>query len=81
MQGIIATPNGDIWALDVENSQIIHLPQGDPDKAEFLFVNKTGKPLKNPGHLLAPFSLAIDQQNRIWVGNAAGPLGEQVFGG
>ena len=71
MQGIIATPNGDIWALDIQNSQIVHLPQGNPDKAEFIFVNKTGKPLKNPGHLLAPFSLAIDQQNRIWVGNGA----------
>ena len=72
MQGIIAAPNGDIWAVDVDNSQIIHLPKGDPDKAEFLFVNTTGDPLKNPGHLLAPFSLAIDQQNRIWVGNAIG---------
>jgi hypothetical protein len=72
MQGIIATPNGDIWALDIQNSQVVHLPQGNPDKAEFLFVNKSGKPLKNPGHLLAPFSLAIDQQNRIWVANGAG---------
>ena len=71
MQGIIATPNGDIWALDVENAQVIHLPKGDPDKAEFLFVNQTGKPLKNPGHLISPFSLVIDQQNRIWIGNAA----------
>ena len=71
MQGIIATPNGDIWALDIENAQVIHLPQGNPEKAEFIFVNKTGKPLKNPGHLLAPFSLAIDQQNQIWVGNGA----------
>ena len=72
MQGIIATPNGDIWALDIQNSKVVHLPQGNPDQAEFLFVNKTGKPLKNPGHLLAPFSLAIDQQNRIWVANGAG---------
>ncbi len=72
MQGIIATPNGDIWAVDIENAQVIHLPQGNPDKAEFIFVNKTGKPLKNPGHLLGPFSIAIDQQNRIWVGNAVG---------
>ena len=70
MQGIIATPNGDIWALDVDNAQVIHLPKGDPDKVEFFFVNTTGKPLKNPGHLLAPFSLAIDQKNRIWIGNA-----------
>ena len=71
MQGIIATPNGDIWALDIENAQVIHLPQGNPDKAEFFFVNKTGKALKNPAHLLAPFSLVIDQQNNIWVGNGA----------
>jgi len=32
----------------------------------------TSDPLNNPGHLLAPFSLAIDQQNRIWVANGAG---------
>jgi hypothetical protein len=71
MQGIIATPNGDIWALDIEKGQVIHLPKGDPEKAEFIFVNKTGKPFKNPGKLLAPFSIAIDQQNNIWVGNGA----------
>lgn len=73
MQGIIVAPNGDIWALDVANAQVVHLPKGDPAKAEFLFVNKTGEPLKNPGHLIAPFHLAIDQQNRIWVANAAAP--------
>ena len=39
---------------------------------QFFFVNHTSDPLNNPGHLLAPFSLAIDQQNRIWVANGAG---------
>ena len=72
MQGIIATPKGDIWALDLVHSQIIHMPQGNPEKAEFLFVNKTGNPRENPGHLAGPFHLAIDRQNRIWVGNAFG---------
>ena len=72
MQGIIAAPNGDVWALDVENSQVVYLPKGDPDKVQFFFVNHTSDPLNNPGHLLAPFSLAIDQQNRIWVANAVG---------
>ncbi|MFO1477812.1 MAG: hypothetical protein U1F98_14345 [Verrucomicrobiota bacterium] len=71
MQGIIATPSGDIWALDIENAQVVYLPQGDPDKVQFFFENHSKDPLKNPGHLLAPFSLAIDQQNRIWVGNGA----------
>jgi hypothetical protein len=72
MQGIIVTPNGDVWALDIGNSQVVYLPKGDPDKVQFFFVNHTSDPLNNPGHLLAPFSIAIDQQNRIWVANGGG---------
>jgi hypothetical protein len=71
MQGIIVAPNGDVWAVDVENAQVVHLPKGDPKKAEFFFENQSKDPLKNPGHLLGPFSMVIDQQNRIWIGNAA----------
>jgi len=69
MQGIIATPKGDIWAVDTINAQIVHLPHGDPSKAQFFCQNKTGDPLKNPCKLLAPFAIAIDQQDRIWVTN------------
>jgi len=69
MQGIIVTPKGDVWALDVEKSQIIYMPQGDPAKVQFFCQNKTGDPLKNPCELLAPFHLAIDQQDRIWISN------------
>ena len=72
MQGITATPSGDIWALDIEKAQVVYLPQGDPDKVQFFFENHTKDPLKNPGHLLAPFSIAIDQRNNLWVGNGAG---------
>ena len=71
MQGIIVAPNGDVWALDVEKSQVVHFPKGDPSKGELLFQNHTGNPRKNPGHLAAPFHLAIDQQDRIWISNAA----------
>src|SRR5262249_15248619 len=60
------------WANDAENSQIVYLPKGDPEKVQFFFVNQSKDPLRNPGHLLAPFSMVIDQQNRIWVGNAMG---------
>jgi hypothetical protein len=69
MQGIIATPNGDIWAVDTINAQIVHLPNEDPSKAQFFCQNPTGDPLKNPCKLLAPFAIAIDQQDRIWVTN------------
>ncbi len=69
MQGIIVTPNGDVWTLGVEKGEIIYLPQGDATKAKFYCQNKTDDPLKNPCHLLAPFHLAIDQQDRIWVSN------------
>jgi uncharacterized protein (TIGR03000 family) len=72
MQGIIATPSGDIWALDLEHSQVVYMPKGDPAKGQLLFVNKTGNPKENPGRLAGPFHLAIDQQDRIWVSNAIG---------
>ncbi len=70
MQGIIATPSGDIWTLDLIKGQVVKLPQGDPSKAQFFCQNKTGDPLKNPCKLMGPFALAIDQQDRIWVTNA-----------
>ena len=71
MQGIIATPSGDIWAVDTMNSQIVRLPNEDPAKAQFFCQNTTGDPLRNPCKLLAPFAIAIDQQDRIWVTNIA----------
>jgi hypothetical protein len=48
------------------------MPQGDPAKAKFYCQNKTGEPLKNPCQLLAPFHLAIDQQDRIWITSIIG---------
>jgi streptogramin lyase len=72
MQGIIATPNGDIWAVDLGNAQIIRFPNGDPSKPQFLCQNETRDPLKNPCKLLAPFALAVDQQNRIWITDLGG---------
>ncbi len=72
MQGIIATPNGDIWALDVEKSQLVHLPNGDAARGRILCQNRSGNPEDNPCRLAAPFHLAIDPQDRIWVTNAAG---------
>ena len=72
MQGIIVTSSGDIWAVDQGKSQIVHLPQGDPAKARILCQNKSKNPLENPCGLFAPFHLAIDQQDRIWVSNSIG---------
>jgi streptogramin lyase len=69
MQGIIVTPSGDVWACDVQKSQMVYIPKGDPSKGKLLFQNKTGNPKVNPGKLSAPFHLAIDQQDRIWVSN------------
>jgi hypothetical protein len=69
MQGIIVTPSGDVWALDVEKSQVVYMPKGDPARGQALCQNKTGNPLKNPCKLLATFHLANDQRNRIWITN------------
>jgi hypothetical protein len=72
MQGIIATPSGDIWAVDPIKSQLVHFPNGDPAKGELLCQNKGGDPFANPCKLLGPFALAIDQKDRIWVTSLIG---------
>jgi len=70
MQGIIVTPHGDVWALDNEKSQIVHLPQGDASKGRILGRTVDGKPVDGTLQVKAPFHLAIDQQDRIWVTNS-----------
>lgn len=72
MQGIIVTPGGDIWAADMTKAQLVHIAKGDPAKGEVLCQNKSANPLDNPCKLIAPFGLAIDQQDRIWVTNGFG---------
>ena len=71
MQGIIAAPNGDVWALDFSNDQVIYLPKGDPSKVKFFCRSTNGGP-DSPCKLSGPFHLAIDQQDRIWITNALG---------
>ena len=73
MQGIIVTPNGDVWALDFGDDKVIYMPKGDPSKVKFFCQSTDGKPNKDsPCRLNGPFGLAIDQQDRIWITNAIG---------
>jgi len=67
MQGIIATPSGDIWALGIEKSQLVHFPKGDPTKGRIVCEGDSAEPCRS---FKAPFHLAIDQQERIWVSNS-----------
>ena len=72
MQGIIVAPNGDVWALDTMKGRVVRFPKGDPAKGQLFCQNKTGNPLKNPCELVAPFALAIDQKDNIWITNIIG---------
>ena len=73
MQGVIVTPNGDVWALDFGDDKVVYMPKGDPTKAKFYCQSTDGKPNKDsPCKLNGPFHLAIDQQDRIWITNAIG---------
>jgi len=72
MQGIIATPSGDIWAADTVKSELVHLPKGDPSKGEILCTSSSSDPFKNPCKVMLPFALAVDQKNNIWVTNILG---------
>jgi len=71
MQGIITTPNGDVWAVDNEKSQIVYLPKGDAAKGRILGRTVKGKPVDGTLQVKGPFHLAIDQQDRIWVSNSS----------
>ena len=66
MQGIIVTPTGDVWVLGVEKRQLVYFPKGDLTKGRIVCEGDNAEPCKS---FLAPFHLAIDQQNRIWVSN------------
>jgi sugar lactone lactonase YvrE len=73
MQGIMVTPNGDVWTLDFGDDKVVYMPQGDPSKAKFYCESTDGKPNKDsPCKLSGPFHLVIDQQDRIWIDNAIG---------
>jgi len=67
VQGIIVAPgSGDVWALGVEKDQLVYFPGGDWTKGRLVCEGKAAEPCKS---FTAPFHLAIDQQNRIWVSN------------
>jgi len=73
MQGVIVTPSGDVWAVDFSDDKVVYMPKGDPSQAKFYCQSTDGKPNKDsPCKLNAPFGIAIDQQDRIWIDNVIG---------
>lgn len=70
MQGILVAPNGDVWTVDNGNSQIVHIPGGDPSKGRILGRTVDGKAEDGTLKVKSPFGIAIDQQDRIWITNS-----------
>ncbi len=70
MQGLLVAPNGDVWTVDNANSQIVHIPGGDPSKGRILGRTVDGKAVDGTLQVKAPFGIAIDQQDRIWITNS-----------
>ncbi len=68
MQGIITAPNGDVWALGVSKRQLLHFPKGDWNNGRIVCEADSAEPCKS---FTAPFHLAIDQQDRIWVSDSS----------
>ena len=67
MQGVIVTPDGDVWVLGIEKSQLVYFPKGDISNGRIVCEGGSAEPCKS---FRAPFHLGIDQQNRIWVANS-----------
>ncbi len=70
MQGVIVTPSGDVWVLGIEKRQLVYFPKGDISKGRIVCEGDGAEPCKS---FMAPFHLAIDQQDRIWVSNSGLP--------
>ncbi|MGA8490531.1 MAG: hypothetical protein WB711_08935 [Terriglobales bacterium] len=70
VQGIIATPNGDVWVLGIEKRQLVYFPKGDINNGRIVCEGESAEPCKS---FVAPFHLGIDQQDRIWVSNSGTP--------
>jgi hypothetical protein len=68
MQGVIVTPSGDVWVLGVEKRQLVYFPKGDWTNGRIVCEGDSAEPCKS---FIAPFHLAIDQQNRIWVSDSS----------
>ncbi len=69
MQGIIATPSGDVWALGLSKNQLLYFPKGNLAEGRIVCEGFQIEPCKS---LLGPFHLGIDQHDRIWVTNGFG---------
>lgn len=67
MQGIIVMPNGDVWALGIEKSQLVYFPKGDIARGRIVCQGASAEPCKS---FKAPFFLAVDQHDRIWVSDS-----------
>jgi streptogramin lyase len=70
MQGVIVTPEGDIWTVDNGNSQINHIPEGDISQGRILGRTVDGKPEEGTLQVKSPFGIAIDLQDRILITNS-----------
>jgi sugar lactone lactonase YvrE len=68
MQGIITAPNGDVWALGISKRQLLYFPKGDWKNGRIVCEGDSAEPCKS---FTAPFHLAIDQQDRIWVSDSS----------
>ncbi|WP_413743577.1 hypothetical protein [Synechococcus sp. MIT S9451] len=60
LQGVGTAGNGDVWIADNTGNHMIHFPGGDYTQ---------GKRISIKG-LQAPFGVAIDAQNRVWVSSS-----------
>src|SRR5262249_47038568 len=68
MQGVIVTPSADVWVLGLSKNQLVHFPKGDLTKGKLVCEGADAEPCKS---FASPFHLGIDQQDQIWVTNAA----------
>jgi hypothetical protein len=68
MQGVLVTPNGDVWVVGLSKNQLVYFAKGDITKGRIVCEGAKQEPCKS---FTGPFHIAIDQHNQIWISNAS----------
>ena len=62
MQGIIATPSGDVWAVGISKNQLVFFPNGDPTKGRPRLPHREAQ----PNRLIEKFQMFLARSKSLW---------------
>jgi hypothetical protein len=69
LQGIGVAQNSDIWIVATSSNQMLYFKGGDLSEGQVVVIEYEDADGKTKNALSAPFAVAIDNANRVWISN------------